>query len=67
MLNFFDEHEVHPLVASGETDSVEAVMTPILSRIGKPRNYGPTTEELARRRIAAENIKVAPEGLLICM
>ncbi|TPX33306.1 adenylate kinase [Synchytrium microbalum] len=57
VLNFFDEHEVHPLVVNAETDSVDAVMTPILTRIGKPRNYGPTTEELARRRIAAETAK----------
>ncbi|TPX48909.1 adenylate kinase [Synchytrium endobioticum] len=59
ILNFFDEQEVHPLVVNAETESPGTVMTQILARIGKPRNYGPTIEELARRRIASEAAKVA--------
>jgi len=76
VLNYFDEHEVHPfevdvggilsavttsaVVASAagpfaaEPASLEAALDKVLAlareKIGEPRNYGPTFEQLAERK-----------------
>ncbi|XP_077272220.1 adenylate kinase 7 isoform X2 [Temnothorax americanus] len=58
-LQLFDEMEIHPLVISVETDTCPDMFPTIyrcLEKLGKPRNYGPTAEEMeiARKRIEAE-------------
>jgi adenylate kinase len=41
VLNFFDDNEIHPLVFAVDTySSVEKLTKDIISKIGKPRNYG---------------------------
>ncbi|XP_071559249.1 adenylate kinase 7 [Temnothorax nylanderi] len=57
-LQLFDEMEIHPLVISVETDTCPDMFPTIyrcLEKLGKPRNYGPTAEEMeiARKRTEA--------------
>ncbi|KYN20601.1 Putative adenylate kinase 7, partial [Trachymyrmex cornetzi] len=58
-LQLFDEMEIHPLIISVETDTCPDKFPTIyrcLEKLGKPRNYGPTAEEMevARKRSEAE-------------
>ncbi|XP_018338500.1 PREDICTED: adenylate kinase 7-like [Trachymyrmex septentrionalis] len=58
-LQLFDEMEIHPLIISVETDTCPDMFPTIyqcLEKLGKPRNYGPTAEEMevARKRVEAE-------------
>ncbi|KYM99929.1 Putative adenylate kinase 7, partial [Cyphomyrmex costatus] len=58
-LQLFDVMEIHPLVISVETDVCPDMFPTIyrcLEKLGKPRNYGPTTEEMevARKRVETE-------------
>lgn len=66
VLNYFDEHEVHPLeidigsllTASNPAEStpttldgaLDKVLEIIRAKVGDPRNYGPTFEQLAERK-----------------
>ncbi|KXS22159.1 P-loop containing nucleoside triphosphate hydrolase protein [Gonapodya prolifera JEL478] len=49
VLNYFDENEVHPMALSAETTDVSKLQHDIMDKIGKPRNYGATREEISER------------------
>ncbi|KYM83836.1 Putative adenylate kinase 7 [Atta colombica] len=58
-LQLFDEIEIHPLIISVETDTCPDMFPTIyqcLEKLGKPRNYGPTAEEMEIKwkRVEAE-------------
>ncbi|XP_072756801.1 adenylate kinase 7 isoform X2 [Anoplolepis gracilipes] len=58
-LQLFDEMEIHPLVISVEADTCPDMFPTIyqcLEKLGEPRNYGLTAEEIevARKRAEAE-------------
>ncbi|XP_011694075.1 PREDICTED: adenylate kinase 7-like [Wasmannia auropunctata] len=58
-LQLFDEMEIHPLVIFVETDTCPDMFPTVyrcLEKLGEPRNYGPTAEEMevARKRAEAE-------------
>ncbi|KAJ3332668.1 Adenylate kinase 7 [Blyttiomyces sp. JEL0837] len=63
VLNFFDEIEIHPLVISVETNNTEAVMSSVTNHLGKPRNYGPTPEQLEAKRKAQEEAEARESAL----
>jgi len=50
VLNFFDELEIHPEhidIANDHTPNMRSTVDRIIQLMGKPRNYGPTSEEIA--------------------
>ncbi|KAJ3341517.1 Adenylate kinase 7 [Gonapodya sp. JEL0774] len=49
VLNYFDENEVHPLAVSAETADPLKLQEDVILKIGKPRNYGATKEEIGER------------------
>ena len=50
VMNYFDEKEVHPIVLSTETNTLEQVFAILLKKFGKPHNYGPSEEQLAEKK-----------------
>nr|XP_006632319.1 PREDICTED: adenylate kinase 7 isoform X1 [Lepisosteus oculatus] len=62
VLNYFDELEIHPEhihISSRDDAEYTAVIEQIEKVVGKPRNYGPTVEELEEleRRNADERLR----------
>lgn len=52
VLNYFDELEIHPEyidITQDHTPDMRQTVDKIISIMGKPRNYGPTAQELADR------------------
>ncbi len=74
VLNYFDEHEIHPIIINTDhrvdvkidepvqldssnrvvADAIERGFTNTKDKLGKPRNYGPTAEQLAERKRVKE-------------
>lgn len=50
VLNYFDEHEIHPFIIQLECDDIQIIIDKAFnqakSKIGGPRNYGLTAEQL---------------------
>ncbi|MBN3294855.1 KAD7 kinase, partial [Amia calva] len=62
VLNYFDELEIHPVhidISSSDDTECTAVIDNMLKIVGKPQNYGPTTEEMEEldRQGAEERLK----------
>ncbi|KAJ3118573.1 Adenylate kinase 7 [Phlyctochytrium bullatum] len=57
VLNFFDELEIHPLLISVETKSLDSILDYIIKHLGPPRNYGPSVEQIAEKKRQEEERK----------
>jgi adenylate kinase len=62
VLNYFDEQEIHPVPITVDSNNLQAVLDVIISKIGKPHNYGPTPEQIAEKRRILEEAKVMYSG-----
>uniref|UniRef100_A0AAY3ZTN3 Nucleoside-diphosphate kinase n=1 Tax=Denticeps clupeoides TaxID=299321 RepID=A0AAY3ZTN3_9TELE len=54
VLNYFDEAEIHPEhieITSGDDTGYQLVTQKIIEIAGKPRNFGPTTEEVQEEEL----------------
>lgn len=58
VLNFFDEMEIHPYTIYPEIDTAEQIMKKITYKIGPPRNYGKSAQEIISEYILAETKRV---------
>lgn len=64
MLNFFEENEIHAEnidVSYDKTIDNQLILARISKRIGEPRNYGPTKEELEETRRIREEARLKRE------
>ncbi|XP_020284340.1 adenylate kinase 7-like isoform X2 [Pseudomyrmex gracilis] len=64
-LQLFDEMEIHPVVIFVEADTCPDMFPTVyqcLEKLGKPRNYGPTAEEMEAARKRAEAKSRAAEA-----
>nr|CAD7573970.1 unnamed protein product [Timema californicum] len=60
VLNYFDELEIHPMRFSPSDEKsplLEDTTQTIIDQIGRPRNYGPTTEEIDEIMLKEEERK----------
>lgn len=57
VLNFFDEQEIHPTVLNVETITPGKLVNAAIAKIGEPRNYGPSLEELREKKRIEEDQK----------
>jgi adenylate kinase len=57
VLNFFDEQEIHPIVLKVESITPAKLVDFAIAKIGQPRNYGPTLEELREKKRLEEDQK----------
>ncbi|KAK3092589.1 hypothetical protein FSP39_004695 [Pinctada imbricata] len=64
VLNYFDEKEFHPEkldVTKDRSHMMKDTVEKIKKKIGTPRNYGPTPEELEEMRRQEEEARIAKE------
>nr|KAJ3421353.1 Adenylate kinase 7 [Polyrhizophydium stewartii] len=62
VLNYFDELEIHPIQIPAENAEADEIMDKIIKAAGKPRNYGPSPEEIAEQRRKAEAERAMAEA-----
>ena len=65
VMNYFDELEIHPQkidITKDESDKMSNTVEKIKKIQGKPRNYGPTQEELEEMRKKEEDQKLKEEA-----
>lgn len=60
VLNFFDLHDVYPITYAVETQSATQIFDATVKSVGRPRNYGPTDEQLLeiKRKKQEEKIRL---------
>lgn len=54
MLNYFDELDIHALTINAEANSSEKMLDAFVKHLGRPRNYGPSMEELREKKRGEE-------------
>ncbi|RKO96361.1 hypothetical protein CAUPRSCDRAFT_8226, partial [Caulochytrium protostelioides] len=56
ILNWFDEMEIHPLIINLDSPTLRSteVMQQLIKAIGVPHNFGPSREEIGKKRAALE-------------
>ncbi|KAH6575069.1 hypothetical protein BASA60_005191 [Batrachochytrium salamandrivorans] len=63
VLNYFDEQEIHPITLAVESIELKEVLETVTKKVGGPRNYGPSAEEIGAELYMIESTRAKTEAL----